>query len=124
MTANLTPRQRRALHELLTSGSVTQAAIEARVSRESVYRWLDLPNFKQALADGESAALESISRALVLSGDLATQTLQDAMSDEKNPPAVKIRAADIVLERLLQLRSLVQLEKRVEELEAANGTKK
>jgi len=118
MAENLTPKQRRAIHELLTSGNVTQAAGAANVSRETIYRWLDMPQFKQSLVDGEAAAIESISRALVVSGDLATQTLQNVMRDDRrNPPAVRVRAADIVLARLLQLRELVQFEERLKELE-------
>jgi len=117
MTANLTPRQRKALETLLTTGNVKQAAEAAHVSRETIYRWLEQDTFRAALDEGERAAIESLTRALVGLGDLATATLRDAMTGDDIPPAQRVRAADVVLGRLLQLRELIELETRVCELE-------
>lgn len=113
----LTPRQRKAIEALLTTGDKTAAAEAAGVQRQTIYRWLKLPHFRAALAEAEAEALASLSRALVRLGDNATATLEQAMGDDESSWSVKVRAADVVLSRLLQLRELVDLEQRVSELE-------
>ena len=117
MSENLTPKRRKAIESLLTTGDIAAAARAAGVSRQTLYTWLREADFRAALQSAETAALESLSRALVRLGDKATATLDSAMSDDLAALPVKIRAADIVLSRLLQLRELVDLEARVTELE-------
>jgi len=118
--AALTPRQRRALESLLTSGDVTAAAIVAGVARQTVHKWLQQPAFKAALEQAESEKLHDLQSALVRLGDKAVTTL-GAELDGDSPMAAgaRVRAADIVLGRLLQLRELVTLEERIAALEAA-----
>jgi hypothetical protein len=45
--------------------------------------------------------------------------LASVMNDDEATAASKVRAADIVLDRLMQLRQLVQLEERLAAIEAA-----
>ncbi len=117
MPKNLTPRKRKALEALLTSGDISQAANTAGVSRDSVYRWLRDPDFQTALSNGTQAALQGLSQSLLTLGAAAAKALQAALEDTTAPLAVKLRAADIVLTRLLQMRELVDLDKRLTELE-------
>ncbi len=79
------------------------------------------PAFRAALHDAETAALTGVSRALVRLADRAVATLEGAMNDATAPMSVRLRAADAVLGRLLQLRELVTLEERVKELEERLG---
>lgn len=116
MNVKVTPRQRKAIEALLTQGSVKGAAEAAGVSRETIYRWMKRDWFRAALKEAEQVALESLGRALVRLGEKATQTLEEAM-DGAGHESTKVRAADIVLARLLQLRELVDLEARVAALE-------
>jgi len=114
----LSPRQRRALESLLVTGDVTAAAAAAGVTRQTVHRWLALDVFKAALREGEAAKLEALSRSLVRLGDKATQALEGALDDAQPAAAgLRVRSADIVLGRLLQLKELVDLEARVSALE-------
>lgn len=62
-------------------------------------------------------ALESLSRSLVSMGATAGATIRDTMTSENSPPTLRLRAADIVLARLLQLRELVDLEVRLSRVE-------
>jgi len=117
MSDNLTPKQRKAIASLMTTGDVSQACRDAGISRETIYRWFKQDTFKDAIDQATSEAIESLSRSLVLLGDQATQTLRNAMSDQDTPIATRVRAADVVLGRLLQLRELYTLEARVTELE-------
>lgn len=122
MSENITPRKRKAIETLLTCGDLSQAAAAANVSRTTVYRWLKQETFKLALTDAESEAIASLSRALVGLGERATKTLQAAMDDPLPTAAgARVRAADIVLARLLQLRELYSLESRIAALEAARN---
>ena len=117
MTENLTPRQRKAVETLLTTGDKSRAAEQAGVMRQTLYRWLKQPAFQEALRVAEAEALAGLSRSLALLGRKAVKTLYDAM-DTTESMTVRVRAADIVLGRLLQLRELVDLDARITELEA------
>ena len=116
MPEKVTPRQRKAIEALLTTATVAEAARVAGVKRQTIYRWMKQDSFRAALAEAEREALESLSRALVRLGDTATKTLDAAMRGAESE-SVRVRASDIVLSRLLQLRELVDLHKRVEALE-------
>ena len=113
----LTARQNRAILALLSERDTASAAAKAGVSRETIYKWLKQPAFRAALAAAEAEALDSLSRALVALGSQATETLESVMSTPAAPAGVRVRAADVVLARLLQLRELSQLEARVSALE-------
>jgi hypothetical protein len=117
----LTPKQRKAVEALLTTGDVQAAAQQAGVSRDTIYRWLKQPDFLAMVRAAEAQAIDDLSRILVRLGRTASGTLAKAMSDTTTPVASKIRAADVVLNRLLQLRELATLEARVVELERAAG---
>jgi phage terminase small subunit len=115
---NLTPRRRKAVESLLTSGDVTCAALTAGISRETLYRWMKEEDFIQALKEAEAQALEGLSCSLVALGSKAANTLEAAMDDTDVPAAARINAARVVLDNLLRLRELVNLEERVSKLEA------
>ena len=121
MSENVTPRQRRAIEALTTTGQVTDAAKAAKVARRTVYRWMREDAFRGALAEAEAEALAALSRELVGMGTDATATIRATMADKTASPTVRLRAADIVLGRLLQLRELVALEDRVQALEDKIG---
>ena len=119
--STLTPRQRKAIEALLTTGDVAAAARDAGISRDSLYRWLKQPAFLAAVREAEAAALDELSRMLVRLGRTATGTLAKAMTDAATPMSTRVRAADVSLSRLLQLRELATLEARVTELERNVG---
>lgn len=123
MNENLTPKQRRAVEALLTKGDITQAAIEAKVSRETIYRWMKNQAFRTAIQVGTQQALEGLSRSLLSLGDQAIMTFSDALNDSSASLTIRIRVADLVLGRLLQLCELVDLEERIRRLEEKNENK-
>src|SRR5688572_7943000 len=106
----LTPKQRKAVEALLTTGEVAAAAQAAGVSRGSVYRWLKQPTFLDAVREVESRALDDLTRLLIRLGRTATATLAKAMTDASVPWATRVRAADSALSRLLQPGELATLE--------------
>lgn len=117
----LTARQRRAVEALLSTGEVSTAAQTVGVSRQTLYRWLAEPAFTAAVRAAEAQALDDLSRMLVRLGRTAAGTLARAMADPATPAATRVRAADAVLGRLLQLRELATLEARVGDLERSAG---
>ena len=117
----LSSKQRKAVEALLATGEVSAAAKETGVSRETLHRWLKQPRFLQAVRSAEAAAVEELSRLLVRLGRTAAATLAKAMNDPATPPATRVRAADAVLGRLLQVRELATVEARVTELERLAG---
>ena len=116
MSENLTPRQRKAVESLLTTGDKSTAAEAAGVRRHTIYVWLRKAAFQQALRDAEAEALQSLSQALARLGRKAADTLDKSM--DADSPTVRVRSSDIVLQRLLQLRELVDLDARMRALEA------
>ena len=120
MTQNetLSPKQQRAIQALLTNPTLTGAAVAAKISRSTLGRWLLDPLFNQALKAGAAASLEELSRSLLAVGGKAIQALGETLDKTGLMQAgVRVRAADIVLSRLLALRELVDLEARISELE-------
>src|SRR4051812_1279325 len=117
----LSPKHHKAIAALLATGEVKAAAAEAGITRETLHRWLRQPHFLEAVRAAEADALDELSRMLVRLGRSAVATIAKAMSEPTTPAATKVRAADIALNRLLQLRELAQLEARVQALEAAAG---
>jgi len=126
MNDNLTPKKRKAVEALLTCIDIASAARQAGVSRETMYRWMKEPAFRAALNDASLQALEGLSRTLVNLGEAAARVLQETLDDQTSPAGVRVRAADIVLSRILQLRELVDWDQRLKALERSmtNGTEK
>jgi len=123
MIGKVTPRQFKAIRELLASGNVTAAAGAAGVSRNTVHKWLRGDEaFQLALEEAEAEALKRLSLALVRLGKAATDTLEEAINGGAGATmATRVRASDIALGRLLQLREIVDLEARVKALEEGRG---
>jgi hypothetical protein len=114
----LTAQQRRAIEALLTHGTTTAAAEAAGVQRKTVYRWKQQPEFIEALAEAERAAVERLSRDLAGLSAQAAEVLRDAMRPGQKM-SNRLRAVEIVIGRLVDLRGLVEIEKRLEQLENA-----
>jgi hypothetical protein len=112
----LSTAQYRAIASLLTKGAPTIAALDAGISRSTLYRWQHEPLFVAALRDAEQEAVEGLARSLAGLGDSAADTLRDALSPAQKI-TVRLRAAEVVINNLLRLRELVTLEARIEALE-------
>lgn len=116
---NLTPKQSRALEILISGGSVVQAAETAKVSRGTIYAWLDQAEFINAMNDTKAKAMDQLAIALMALGGKAIKTLDTAMEDPRAGVSARIRAADIVINRILTMREMVDFENRLSSLEAA-----
>ena len=118
----LSIKKQRAIETLATSGNVAEAARAANVSRKTLYRWLRQSDFTEALEVAAQESLANLSRELVRLGAQSVTTLEEAMTDTEAAAGTKVRAADVVLARLLQLRELVSIESRLAALEKKSGS--
>ena len=57
MADNLTPKQQRAVRALLTTPDAAAAAKDAGVSRETVYKWMQVPAFTRAIASHSASGV-------------------------------------------------------------------
>jgi hypothetical protein len=114
----LSAKQQRAIAALLTKPTIEEAAKAAGVSRATLYRWLAERAFQTALADAERRLLETTSRGLIALSTKALAVTEAVLDDQSVPASTRLRAADVTLNRLLQLRELVSLEERIAALEA------
>ena len=117
----LSPKQKRAIELLLSTVDLAAVAREIGVDRSTLHRWQRQPAFRNALHAAEADALTEVSRGLVRLSRLALRTMGQAMADEEAAVGVKIRAADAVLNRLVQLRTYADMEARLRVLEEAAG---
>jgi len=117
----LKPNQRKAIEQLLMHGEIQTAAVAAGVSRDSIHRWLKEPVFVAALREAERLAIGTAARSLARLATKATTVLETAMDDHTAPMSTRIRAADTVLTRLIQLREFSDLEERLTALEDRTG---
>ena len=116
---HLSPRKRAFVRAMLTEKDVRAAALAAGIAEKTGYRWIRLPPIQAAITEAESAALTEVARGLLRLADAAVETLKDAMATT-SPITVsaRVRAADLVLSRLLQLREQVELSKGMASIEA------
>jgi hypothetical protein len=115
----LTPKQLRAVEALIAYGEVSLAAEAVGVNRATIRRWRERPAFVAALRAAEAEAIGDLSRRLARLSATAIDVVADLLDDDTLSPAIRLRAADLALARMLQLRDLVDVEERLAALESA-----
>lgn len=119
---HLSPKKCTFVLALMSERDIRAAAKRANIPERTAYRWTRDPDVQHAVYEAEADALADVERGLIRLAAEAVRVLGDAMGN--TPPApVAIRAADIVLTRLLQVRDLVNHEQRLCELERAQREK-
>jgi len=115
--AKITTRQRRLIEALLTGKNISQACQTAGVGRTTYRRWMKQPHFTEALQQAEAELLEVSMRRLLSMQDAAVDGLQALLNDTRLRPSDRLRAVQMVLDNVLRLRTAVELEARLVELE-------
>ncbi|MCL4296526.1 MAG: hypothetical protein KJ077_12395 [Anaerolineae bacterium] len=114
----LTAKHYKALAALLNSTTLTSAAKVCGLSERTLQRYLELPAFKQALAEAEAAAMSEAARLLARVSTSAVAVLASVMGDASQPGAVRLNAAKSLLSVAIAFRGHVDLETRLAQLEA------
>ncbi len=118
-SVTLTPKQKALIAALLVERDIRAASKAVRISERTAHRWLGDSDFQRELKAAEVAAIDTAVRRLAEATGLAVDVLRQAMESTTAPLPQKIRAADVVLGRLLELRNLHTLEERLAAIEAA-----
>ena len=120
----LTLKQQQAVNLLIGGRNAAQTARELGLHENTLYKWNKLPEFQDALKQAEREAMRAVSISLLGLAEKATDTLNGVMDKDSARDSSKVRAADIVLGRLLQTRELLELEERISKLEERLNDKK
>ena len=115
----MTRKQETFIAALLTLPTVEGAANAAKASRQTAYDWLKLPHVQEAYAQARHDAFDSALQSLMSLTEDAISTLRTLMKDEETPQGVRVRAAQIVLEKAIDVHKNEELELRIQQLEEA-----
>ena len=113
----LSPRQRRAILYLLSSRSVREASRKSGVPERTLYRWLQQPDFLQALRNAENQLLKDASRRLVFLSGQAIEVVTEILNSPDSSDNTRLRSAKIVFDNCLKIRKLIEIEEKVNSLE-------
>jgi hypothetical protein len=115
--ARLGPKKERAISALLASRSIEDAARAAGIGARSLHRWLKDPTFQEAYRQAKLVVFAQSRAGLHRLTSAAISTLGKATLDRSWPPAVRVRAADIVLTQAAKAVEAEDFEARLEEIE-------
>jgi len=104
-----------AIAALLAEPSIEKAALTANVKPRTLRSWLTRPDFQTAFRQARQQLLQQTTDCLLALTRTAAETLQRNMAC--GHPASEIRAADLVLTHAAKGVELLDLARRVEELE-------
>jgi transposase-like protein len=108
-----------AIDALISQKSVEDAARIAGISASTLSRWMKLPEFEAAYREARRASLSHANARLQQATGAAAMTVLKLMVDASAPPAVRLRAAECVLDRAAEALETEDLEVRVTALERA-----
>ncbi|MCE9530546.1 MAG: helix-turn-helix domain-containing protein [Planctomycetes bacterium] len=116
MEQNETPDKRSELALVLASGtSVTDAAQQLQISRSTIYRELDRPEFRQQVANYRARICTVALGRMTGSLARAADTLVGLLEDEQ--PHIRLKAARALLTLNPRIEEAVSTTERVRELE-------
>jgi len=103
---NLRANQRRAIEALLSGSTKQAAAGAAGVTPRTISRWLDQPEFIEALNRRVDQAVTDATRRMAGSLDGAITVMQDVMTDAEAPASVRLRAAQAFTDIMIRLAAM------------------
>jgi AcrR family transcriptional regulator len=99
LPATLSPAQMKVVAALAQGASVAEAARAAGVHRSTVYTWLESePDFVTAVQESRAEFAQYLRAELRQLTTLAISTLRQLLENADTPPALKLRAANAVLQ--------------------------
>ena len=109
----------KALLAVLTHPTLTGAAKAIGISETTLYRMMQEPDFVDAYAQARRDAMQQAVGSLQQAAGKATETLLAVMQAEDSPATARISAARSVLEYAFKGSELLDMETRIQALEAA-----
>ena len=114
---DLTPKQRRAVTELLAQRTQRDAARAIGVAESTLITWMRQPSFRRALADTERLVLGDALRNLARASVNAVWVLEIIANDADAAPSARVSAARAILDAVLHVRGAMTVEERITFLE-------
>jgi len=129
--AKFSRKKEEAIVALLSHRSVEEAARAINLNPNTLLRWLEIPEFKNAYLKARRQAVHQAVARLQNSTGTASLVVLKLMTDPNVPAAVRLRAAECALDRAMKGIELEDIEVRLAELERAqedsrqsNGTRR
>lgn len=106
----------------MTQRNVEEAARAAGVSKRTLYRYLQEPEFQDAYREVKGAAVSQSMARLQYASSAATSTLLKLMVDPSTPASVKARVADSILNHAVKATEMEAVEARAQTAENDMGS--
>jgi septum formation inhibitor MinC len=113
-----------AILALLTAPNQTEAAKQAGIGEATLYRWLQLDDFQQALKEARRQAVGVAMGRLQQAATAAVDVLKDVAENEDSPASARVSAAKTILEMAMKAVELDDVIRRLDELEKAIEARK
>ena len=110
-------KKEEAIAALLVHRNTEEAARAVGIAPKTLLRWLQIPEFQAAFRAAKWAAYSQTIGRLHQMSSAAVSTLGKVMVDPATPPAVKVRAADSILDHTAKAIETEDLRARVANLE-------
>ena len=110
-------KKEQAIAALLYQPSIGAAAKAVGVGEKTLFRWLQLDEFKRAYKAARRQVIDQTVAQIQSSMSEAVQTLLDVMSDSAAPPSAKVSAARALLDLGFKVIQIEDLENRIEKIE-------
>jgi hypothetical protein len=112
-------KKEEAIAALLTQRNIEDAARAAHIGTNTLLRWLQLPEFKAEYRKARREAVGQTMARMQQATGAAGSIVLKLMTDPNVPAAVRLRAAECVLDRATKGIELEDIEPRLAELERA-----
>src|SRR5262245_36357374 len=112
-------KKEEAIAALLSQPSIDQAARAANIGAKTLWRWLQIPEFKAEYHRARREAFGQATARLQQASGAAVATLLKIMVDQNAPASSRIRAAECVITHAAKAIEIEEIEARVSELERA-----
>lgn len=113
----LEPRHEQAILALMTEPTVIKAAEVTGVTPQTLYNWLNDPEFKAAYKAVRSQTMDQAITQIQRNVDLAINTLVKVMISDLTRDAARVRAAIAILDMAFKAYEIEQITERLTELE-------
>ena len=118
----LTAKQERALLALLDCGETKRAAGVAGVAEVTLWRWLQTEAFQTRYRAARRQLVETAMAQLQRDCTIGVRVLREVAEDKEAPSSARVAAAKAILEQSISAIELIDLQERIERLEALIGS--
>ena len=112
-------KKEEAIQALLTQRSMEEAARVAGITRQTLARWLKIPEFQQAYLEARRQLVSQSNARLQQYSSAAVTVLAKLMTDQATPAAARVRAARHIIDGAKQAVEFEDIEVRLAALERA-----